>query len=92
MYNPNANIDQIHGEPYHATLPGNKTIAISHLRNVVDVPIEISGTGTSSGTFEFIASALVFHKTIGEPFTVAYTIEAQVKSLKEQVPIKQGVN
>jgi hypothetical protein len=83
MYNPNANIDQIHGEPYHAILPGNKTIAISHLRNVADVPIEINGTGMSSGTFEFIASALVFHKTTGESFTVTYTIEAQVKSLKE---------
>ncbi|MGA8106998.1 MAG: hypothetical protein WB815_10135 [Nitrososphaeraceae archaeon] len=70
MYNPNSKIDQIHGEPYHATLPGNKTIAISHLRDVVDVPIEINGTGMSSGTFEFIGSALVFHKTTGEPFTV----------------------
>jgi hypothetical protein len=83
MYNPNSKIDQIHGEPYHATLPGNKTITISHLRDVVDVPIEINGTGMSSGTFEFIGNALVFHKTTGEPFTVTYTIEAQVKSLKE---------
>jgi hypothetical protein len=42
MHNPNGNIGQIHGEPYHATLPGNKTIAISHLRNVVDVRIELT--------------------------------------------------
>ena len=67
-------IDQIHGEPYHAILPGNETIAISHLRDVVDVPIEINGTGMSSGTFELIGSVLVFHKTTGEPFTVTYTI------------------
>jgi hypothetical protein len=56
---------------------------IVHLRDVVDVPIEINGTGMSSETFELIGSALVFHKTTGEPFIVTYTIEAQVKSLKE---------
>jgi hypothetical protein len=54
----------------------------AHLRDVVDVPIEINGTGMSSGTFEFIGSALVFHKTTGEAFTVTYTIKAQVKPLK----------
>jgi hypothetical protein len=29
-YDPRENIDQVHGEPYHAVQPGNKTIAISH--------------------------------------------------------------
>ncbi|CAN5243147.1 hypothetical protein BH18THE2_BH18THE2_36970 [soil metagenome] len=44
MYDPRENIDQVHGEPYHAVLPGNKTIAISHFQELVDIPIEINGT------------------------------------------------
>jgi hypothetical protein len=38
----------------------------------------------SSGTFDFTGSALVFHKTTGQPFTVTYTVDAQVKSLSNQ--------
>jgi hypothetical protein len=81
MYSPQQPIDESHGEPYHAVLPGNRSIAISHLRDIVDVPIEINGTGISSGSFEFAGSALVFHKTSGEPFTVAYTIDAVAKDM-----------
>ena len=84
IYDPRKNIDQVHGEPYHAVLPGNKTIAISHFRELVEIPIEINGTGMSSGTFDFTGSALVFHKTTGQPFTVTYTVDAQVKSLSNQ--------
>jgi hypothetical protein len=51
---------------------------------LVEIPIEINGTGMSSGTFDFTGSALVFHKTTGQPFTVTYTVEAQVKSLSNQ--------
>src|SRR5918995_7067874 len=53
IYNPQQPIDEKHGEPYHAVLPGNRSVAISHLRDLVDVPIEINGTGISSGSFEF---------------------------------------
>jgi hypothetical protein len=81
MYSLQQPIDESHGEPYHAVLPGNRSIAISHLRDIVDVPIEINGTGISSGSFEFAGSALVFHKTNGEPFTVAYTIDAVAKDM-----------
>ena len=70
-----------HGEPYHAVLPGNNSIAITHLRDLVDVPIEINGTGMSSGSFDFAGNALVFHKTTGEPFAVTYTIDAKVKDI-----------
>src|SRR5215203_4310595 len=80
-YTPKENPDSLHGEPYHAVLPGNKSIAITHLRDIVDVPIEINGTGISSGSFDFVGNALVFHKTTGEPFTVTYTIDAVVKEL-----------
>jgi len=73
--------DSTHGEPYHAVLPGNKSIAITHLRQLVDVPIEINGTGISSGTLNFAGNALLFHKTSGQPFTVTYTIDANAKEL-----------
>lgn len=81
MYSPQQMIDEKHGSPYHAVLPGNRSIAISQLRDIIDVPIEINGTGISSGSFEFTGSALVFHKTSGEPFTVTYTIDAVAKNV-----------
>ena len=80
-YAPMENPDSTHGEPYHAVLPGNKSIGITHLRHLVDVPFEINGTGISSGTLNFAGNALVFHKTSGEPFTVTYTIDAIAKEL-----------
>lgn len=80
-YAPEQNPDSLHGQPYHALLPGNKSIAITHLRDIVDVPIEINGTGISSSSFNFVGNALVFHKTNGEPFTVTYTIDAKVKDI-----------
>ena len=80
-YAPEQKPDSLYGEPYHAVLPGNKSIAITHLRDIIDVPIEINGTGISSGSFNFVGNALVFHKTNGEPFTVTYTIDAKVKDI-----------
>ena len=83
IYNPQQPIGEKHGEPYYAVLPGNRSVAISHLRDLVDVPIEINGTGISSGSFEFEGSALVFHKTSAEPFTVTYTINAVVREINK---------
>ena len=83
IYNPQQPIDEKHGEPYHAILPGNRGVAISHLRDIVDVPIEINGTAISSGSFEFEGSALVFHKTSGEPFTVTYTVNAVAREINK---------
>ena len=83
IYNPQQPIDEKHGEPYHAVLPGNRSVAISHLRDLVDVPMEINGTGISSGSFEFEGSALVFHKTSGEPFTVTYTVNAVAREINK---------
>ena len=61
-----------------------ETMKYHHFRGLVEIPIEINGTGMSSGTFDFTGSALVFHKTTGQPFTVTYTVDAQVKSLSNQ--------
>ena len=83
VYNPQENIDEKHGVPYQAVLPGNRSVAISHLRDIVDVPIEINGTAISSGSFEFEGNALVFHKTSGEPFTVTYTVNAVVREINK---------
>jgi hypothetical protein len=83
IYAPLEQPDDLHGQPYYAVLPGNKSIAITHFRHLVDVPIEINGTGISSGTLDFAGNALVFHKTTGEPFTVTYTIDAVSKKLTQ---------
>jgi hypothetical protein len=79
-YKPKQPIDEKHGEPYNFIAPGNRSIAITTLKDIIDVPIEINGTGLSSGTFGFEGSALVFHKASGEPFTVTYTVDATAKS------------
>jgi len=80
-YIPQQPIDEKHGEPYNFIAPGNRSIAITTLKDIVDVPIEINGTGLSSGSFEFAGSGLVFHKASGEPFTVTYTIDAVAKDV-----------
>ena len=58
-YAPEQNLDSLHGQPYHALLPGNKSIAITHLRDIVDVPIEINGTGISSSSFSFVGTSTI---------------------------------
>ena len=80
-YIPQQPIDEKHGEPYNFIAPGNRSIAITTLKDIVDVPIEFNGTGLSSGSFEFAGSGLVFHKASGEPFTVTYTIDAVAKDV-----------
>jgi hypothetical protein len=80
-YKPQQPIDEKHGEPYNFIAPGNRSIAITTLKDIVDVPIEINGKGLSSGSFEFAGSGLVFHKASGEPFTVTYTIDAVAKDV-----------
>ena len=80
-YKPQQPIDEKHGEPYNFIAPGNRSIAITTLKDIVDVPIEINGTGLSTGSFEFAGSALVFHKASGEPFTVTYTVDAVAKDV-----------
>ena len=80
-YNPTEIIDSGHGEPYNVVL-GDKIIAISQLKNIVDKPLEVNDTLVSSGTFNFVGSALLFHNTNSEPFTVTYTIDVQAKQVQ----------
>lgn len=80
IYDPKIIQDSEHGEPYHAVLPGNKSIAISQFKQFIDLPVDINGTSISSGSLDFVGSALVFHKTNAEPFTVTYSIDAEAKT------------
>jgi hypothetical protein len=79
-YKPQQPIDEEHGEPYNF-IAGNRSIAVTTLKDIVDIPIEINGTGLSSGSFEFAGSGLVFHKRSSEPFTVTYTLDAVAKDV-----------
>jgi uncharacterized membrane protein YsdA (DUF1294 family) len=59
---------------------GDKRIAITQLKNIVDQPLEVNDTLISSGTFNFVGNALIFHKTNPEPFTVTYTIDVELRN------------
>lgn len=76
IYQPRSTVDTEHGEPYHATLPNNMTVAISTMTMFTDTPVKVTDTPISTGSLEFTGSALVFHKTSGESFTVTYTVDA----------------
>src|ERR1044071_9910965 len=80
LYKPQSTIDAEHGEPYHATLPNNMTVAISTMTMFTDTPVKVTDTPISTGSLQFTGSALVFHKTSGEPFTVTYTVDAVART------------
>ena len=63
-----------HCVPYQTPLPGNKSISIAHLGDMVDVPVEFNCTGMNSGSIDFVGYALVFDKATGEPFAVTYPL------------------
>ena len=79
-YKPQLAVDVEHGEPYHATLPNNKTVAISTKTMFTDTPVKVTDTPISTGSLQFTESALVFHKTSGEPFTVTYNVDAVART------------
>jgi NAD/NADP transhydrogenase beta subunit len=64
----------------NATLPNNSTIAISAMTMFSDTPVKVTDTQISTGSLQFTGSALVFHKTTGEPFTVTYTVDAVART------------
>jgi hypothetical protein len=75
-YAPSQTPDQAHGEPLNAPF-GNGKVAISLMKKFTDSPI-------NAGSFAFAGNALVFHTLDGKPFTVTYTIDAEVKSPTSQ--------
>jgi hypothetical protein len=52
---------------------GNGKVAISLMKQFTDTPI-------NAGSFEFAGNTLAFHTLDGKPFTVTYTVDAEVKS------------
>jgi hypothetical protein len=73
-YNVAQKPDQAHGEPLNAPNPFAKgqNIAITLMTKYTDNPI-------FAGSLPFTGSALAFHTTTGEPFTVTYTVDAEAK-------------
>ena len=45
-----------------------------------DTPVKVTDTPISTGSLQFTGSALVFHKTSGEPLTVTYTMDAVART------------
>jgi hypothetical protein len=67
--------NQSFGEPLNAPNPfaPGQNIAISVMTKQTDRPI-------FSGSLPFVGTALAFHTTTGEPFTVSYSFDAEAKS------------
>jgi hypothetical protein len=67
--------NQSFGEPLNAPNPFSpgQDIAIALMTKQTDRPI-------FAGSLPFAGTALAFHTTTGEPFTVSYTVDAQAKS------------
>ena len=82
IYRPDQLPDEAHGQPPTAVINGT-TITYSHLTGIIDNNIFTGDVPTSSGTFEFTGSGLVFHKRSSEPFTVTYTIDVAVQPLTQ---------
>jgi hypothetical protein len=70
-----ATTNQSFGEPLNAPNPfaPGQNIAITLMTKQTDRPI-------FSGSLPFAGTALAFHTTTGEPFTVTYTLDAEAKS------------
>ena len=67
--------NQSFGEPLNAPNPfaPGQNIAITLMTKQTDRPI-------FSGSLPFAGTALAFHTTTGEPFTVSYTVDTEAKS------------
>jgi hypothetical protein len=67
--------NQSFGEPLNAPNPFSpgQNIAIALMTKQTDRPI-------FAGSLPFAGTALAFHTTTGEPFTVSYTVDAEAKS------------
>jgi hypothetical protein len=81
-YDPTMLPDAKHGQPYNAKwIDGKTRISISTMTMFSNTPVSVTNTPISTGSFVFTGSALLFHKTDGQPFTVTYSVDAIAKSL-----------
>jgi hypothetical protein len=65
--------NQKYGEPLNAPF-GNGKVAISLMKQFTGLPL-------NAGSFDFAGTALAFHTLDGKPFTVTYTIDADIDPL-----------
>jgi hypothetical protein len=49
-----------------------------------NTPVTVTNTPINTASFVFAGSALLFHKTDGNSFTVTYTIDAVAKPLTQK--------
>ncbi len=85
-YNPKVIPDAVHGAPYNGKWWDirHTPVAFSTMTMFSNIPVAVTNTPISTGSFVFAGSALVFHKTDGIPFTVTYTIDAIAKPLTQK--------
>src|SRR5919202_11954 len=83
-YNLSIIPDAKHGQPYNAKWIDGSPIALSTMTMFTNTPVSVTNTPISTGSFAFSGSALIFHKTDGQPFTVTYTVDAVAKTLTEK--------
>ena len=83
-YNLTTIPDAKHGQPYNAKWIDGSPIALSTMTMFTNTPVSVINTPISTGSFAFSGSALIFHKTDGQPFTVTYTVDAVAKTLTEK--------
>ena len=69
-YNPSV-VNQTAGEPLTAPF-GDGQVAISLMKQFTDSPI-------NAGSLAFTGNALAFHNLEGKPFSVTYTVDADIK-------------
>ena len=65
--------NQKYGEPLNAPF-GNGKVAISLMKQFTGLPL-------NAGSFDFAGTALAFHTLDGKPFTVTYTVDADIDQL-----------
>lgn len=80
-YLPKEKLDINHGEPSNAKWFDGTPIALSTMTMFSNTPVTITDKPYSAGSFNFAGSALLFHKTNGQPFSVTYTLDAIAKNL-----------
>ena len=83
-YNLSTIPDAKHGQPYNGKWIDGSPIALSTMTMFTNTPVSVTNTPISTGSFAFSGSALIFHKTDGQPFTVTYTVDAVAKTLIEK--------
>ncbi len=80
-YLPTIKPDAEHGEPSNAKWYDGTPVAASTMTMFSNTPVAITDKPYTVGSFSFIGTALLFHKTNGQPFTVTYSLDAIAKNI-----------